>query len=101
MGHRYALSHLDGDKETVIQFVQRGPLHDPIEGVTNQEVLRSVIDRVKVLDSEKAWHGNDLILMHLRQAIALHESRALEMKISKGAADVEFYETGDDGHFKA
>lgn len=99
-GHCYLLDHLDGNNKTLLQFVQRKPLHEPVEGVTNQEVLRAVIDRVKFLDKEVPWHGNADILYHLRAAIGLHEARAIERHIEKRQLAVENVELDSDGHFK-
>lgn len=98
-GHRYSLSHLDGEGRTELQFVQRAPLHPPCEGVTNQEVLRAVIDRVKVLNAEVPWSGNAEIVKHLRMAILLHEARAIERHIDKHGFQVESVCLGEDGHF--
>ena len=82
-GHRYLLHHTDSKEDsghsTVLQFVMRPPHHHPCEGVTNQEVLRALIDRVKVLDAELPWEGNSKILHHLRMALVLHEARALDL----------------------
>lgn len=98
-GHKYELDHLDGDAKTLLQFVQRKPFHEPCEGVTNQEVLRAVIDRVKSLDKETSWNGNKQILFHLRMAIALHEARAVERHIQKHDFEIENFELGPDGHW--
>lgn len=97
-GHCYILNHLDGDGTTTLQFVQRKPFHEPREGVTNQEVLRAVIDRVKELDKETTWEGNAEILYHLRMALALHESRAILRHIEKHGFEIEHIATGPDGH---
>jgi len=97
-GHRYVLDHLDGDKTTSLQFVQRQPFHEPTEGVTNQEVLRCIINRVQTLNSEVPWENNQKIIYHLRMALALHEARAVERHIEKGE-DVENYPVGPDGHW--
>ena len=97
-GHRYSLDHLDGQGKTILQFVQRAYLHEPKEGVTNQEVLRAVIDRVKHLDKEVPWFGNAAIIRHLRMAIALHESRALLRHIDKHDLEIEDLALGPDGH---
>lgn len=99
-GHLYLLDHLDGLKQTILQFVQRKPFHEPCEGVTNQEVLRAIIDRVKVLDKETPWEGNKRILFHLRMAIALHENRAIERHIEKHNLEIENFELGPDGHWE-
>jgi hypothetical protein len=97
-GHRYHLKHLDGDGGSILQFVQRKPFHEPKEGVTNQEVLRALIDRVKVLDSETPWAGNQQIIQHLRMAIVLHEARALIRHVEKHNLPIESFPTGEDGH---
>lgn len=98
-GHRYRLEHLDGNGGTLLNFVQRKPHHDPREGVTNQEVLRVLIDRVLVLDSELPWEGNKKILKHLRLALVLHESRAIERKVEKDEMCPEKIRLDVDGHF--
>lgn len=99
-GHVYELDHLDGDGKSHLHFVQRLPLHTPSEGVTNQEVLRAIIDRVKHLDGEVPWSGNANIIYHLRMAIALHEARAIERHIEKHDFSIEFAALGPDGHLK-
>ncbi len=98
-GHKYALRHLDGDQETIIQFVSRPP-HEPIEGITNQELIRALIDRVKFLHREKPWSRNAEIIYHLRMALTLHELRALELHVINGELEPEKIVTGPDGHFK-
>jgi hypothetical protein len=97
-GHLYSLDHLDGYGKTLLQFVQRPSLHEPKEGVTNQEVLRAIIDRVKHLDSEVPWCGNAQIIYHLRMAIALHESRAIMRHVEKHDFAIEHAALGPDGH---
>jgi hypothetical protein len=99
-GHKYLLDHLDGTGKTVLTFVSRAPLHEAYEGVTNQEVLRAVIDRVQVLNEEKPWGGNKDILYCLRRALLLHEIRALEIKLEKGTLFPENIILGNDMHFK-
>lgn len=99
-GHTYLLDHLDGDGQTTLQFVQRGPLHEPKEGVINQEVMRALIDRVQFLDAEVPWSGNQEIIEHLRMALALHEARAFLRHVEKGHIDPEALPTGVDGHMQ-
>ena len=98
-GHLYELDHLDGSGKTHLQFVSREPLHDPREGVINQEVLRALIDRVECLNEEVPWAGNADILHHLRMALVLHEARALVRHVQKGELRPETLVTGADGHF--
>lgn len=99
-GHRYELTRYDGEGVEVLQFVQRRPLHKPFPGTINQEVLRVLIDRVEVLDSEIPWEGNREILYHLRMALVLHECRALRRKVETGKLKFpEKLSTAHDGHF--
>jgi hypothetical protein len=98
-GHAYELDHLDGDGKTVLRFVSRAPLHEPREGVLNQEVIRALIDRVEFLDREVPWDGNARILSCLRTALALHEARAILRKVEKGELRPEEVRLGTDGHF--
>lgn len=98
-GHLYELDHLDGGGKTLLQFVSRAPLHQPVEGVINQEVLRALIDRVQLLHAEVPWAGNDEILHHLRMALALHEARAMLRHVEKGHILPEVLPVGGDGHF--
>lgn len=96
-GHRYELTHLDDDNVETIQFVDRNHGHDT-PGTNNQEVIRCLIDRVKFLDLEKPWAGNQQIIEHLRMALILHEQRHLERLVEKGTK-VEYILTKDNGHF--
>ena len=98
-GHTYKAAHLDGDGTTHIQFVQRPPFHTMQEGTTSQELLRVMIDRVKVLEEEIASPLNEQILFHLRQALCLFEARALLRKAEKKEIYPELLPVGSDGHF--
>jgi hypothetical protein len=71
----------------------------PHPGTQTQEVLRALIDRTMHCDNCLRWLGNDLIIYHLRMALALHEARALERKTEKGIIMPETICTHGDGHF--
>jgi len=99
-GHIYELNYLDGKGKGKLTFVNReeGTKH---EGTQTQEVLRALIDRTQHCDRCLRWKGNDKIIKHLRQALLLHEARALERKADKGLFTApEDVELGEDGHFK-
>lgn len=107
-GHIYELAQLDlnePDVETdlyervVLKFVNRekGSEHP---GTQTQEVLRALIDRTQHCDRCLRWEGNDLIIQHLRMALALHEARAIIRKAEKGIIRPESVITGEDGHFQ-
>lgn len=103
-GHIYKLDWLDTDRtinapyDPFLVFVNRedGTEHP---GTQTQEVLRALIDRTMHCDNCLRWEGNDRIIYHLRMALALHESRALERKTEKGIIEPERIPTGRDGHF--
>lgn len=100
-GHRYKLDTLDGEVNIELIFVKRFRGTNNHAGTTNQDVLRCLIDRVQTLNDESPWEGNDRIIKHLRLALTLHESRALEKKVEKGKLKPEEVRTSKkDGHFK-
>lgn len=100
-GHIYQLNWLDGKSDNradELIFVNRekGTEH---AGTQTQEVLRALIDRTQHCDNCLRWEGNDLIIQHLRMALALHEARAILRKTEKGYIYPELISTGEDGHF--
>lgn len=99
-GHRYEIDCIDGAGVVDIRFVKREPHHSPMPGILNQDLIRVLIDRVQVLDAEKPWDGNALILQHLRQALVLHECRAMIRHVEDGKLLPESVSLGSDGHFK-
>lgn len=101
-GHSYILNQLDAKANTKPQrldFVKRLPHHSPSPGVTNQEVIRVLIDRVKFLDAELPNDVNSQIVYHLRMALVLHEARAMIRAVEKGKLIPEQTLLDDDGHF--
>ena len=97
-GHRYELDNLKSDTKTTLQYHQDGFIHgETIDGPSCQEVIRTLIDRVKKLDNEKPWELNYKIIEHARAMIALFEMRALQLKVEKGWA-IENMPCEEDGH---
>ena len=82
-GHIYILNNLDGTEKTRLVFVNRNNCYEH-EGTTNQEVIRALVDRVKYMEQQLPWDGNNKILFHLRMALVLHEARVLERKTEEG-----------------
>lgn len=100
-GHKYQLASIDGEAPQVLTFVKRFRGTENHAGTTNQEVIRSLIDRVEVLHAERPHHVNQEIIKHLRLALVLHEVRALERKVEHGEIEPEDIEVSQkDGHFK-
>ncbi len=69
------------------------------QGTQTQDVIRCLIDRTQHCDGCMRWEKNDKIIWHLRQALALHESRALERKAEEGKYQPEDIVVDSDGHF--
>lgn len=102
-GHIYDLNTLDQKpldprNQVILTFVNREPGTEH-PGTQTQEAIRALIDRTKHCDNCLRWPGNDLIIYHLRQALILHEARALQRKTEKGYIKPEEILTGIDGHF--
>lgn len=89
-------------KDNVLQTLtfinkEEGKEHN---GTTTQEVIRILIDRTRHCANCMPHPNNERIVYHLRMALVLHEARALERKVEKGYFDVEYLETGSDGHLQ-
>jgi hypothetical protein len=99
-GHKYAIPHLDGTGETVIQFVQRKPFHEPVEGILIQDLLRIIINRLQVLDREKPFPLNADSIHDLRVILARQEARALIEAVKNGKlTHPELLRVAENGHF--
>lgn len=97
-GHRYEAAHLDGKGVEIIQFVDRGHGNDT-EGTTCQELIKILIDRVKLLDEEVPSMFNENIIYHARMMLINFEARALIRKVEKKKLLPEELDFSDeDGH---
>lgn len=100
-GHTYELDNLKIPGVTELRFYKDPKIHGTGQfGPSTQEVLRAIIDRVQVLDSEKPWMGNAEIVQKAREMIALFEMRALYYKVAKGELEIEKLPLGPDGHIE-
>lgn len=85
-GHRYALAQLDGDEEQELRFVKRVgakfPGNEPpaYEGVTMQEVVRALLDRLLYVDHQDPCPENAMVFSMLRSVLWLLESRAARVR---------------------
>jgi len=82
-GHKYSLAHLDGDGETILDFVKREGHKYPGNvganpGTNMQEVLRALIDRVKHLNAQKPSIYNRELLDAFRASLYWLERRAAQ-----------------------
>jgi hypothetical protein len=97
-GHVYELDQIGSEQHQVIKFVNKEPgMEEP--GVTTQEILRMLIDRTHYCHNCLPHRVNEAIIWHFRQAIALHEARAIEQKAAKGEILPELIGKASDGHF--
>lgn len=99
-GHKYLLDDNKSNTQTntLIFFKDKEINGDGYNGTTNQEVIRSLIDRVKFLHNQVPSDYNDKIIFHLRKALILHEQRHLDREIEKNKP-VENIIPFDSGHF--
>lgn len=97
-GHQYKVFDLNGEGTQTLKF-RNTEVDPPIEGTSTQEVLCVLIDRSKHVENQLSHPNNARILYHLRMALVLHESRALERKVEKGKLAPEYQRIGHDGHF--
>ena len=87
-GHLYELDQLDDDLDEPEQlmFVKRvGPEYPgnegtPHYGVTTQEVIRALIDRMKYVNGQKPHELNEDVIICLRKCLFFLEVRAAEMR---------------------
>lgn len=97
-GHSYSLDNLKSGGTTKFRFYKDAAIHGKGHaGPSCQEVIRMLIDRVQVLDSEKPWAGNESIVQKAREMLLLFELRALEMDLTEGVP-IESLPVGLDGH---
>jgi hypothetical protein len=99
-GHLYELDNLKDAGKTLLRFSKDPALHNGngYAGVTCQEVIRSLIDRVQTLNNERHWAGNADIIHALRHALAGFEARALIRRVEKEGLAIERLPVADDGH---
>ena len=80
-GHVYELRHLDDDECTELRFVKREGEKYPGNaghhgGVTTQEVLRALIERMLYVNGQQEHVENVEVVSFLRQSLMLLEQRA-------------------------
>jgi hypothetical protein len=80
-GHRFALRHLDGEGESVLQFVKREGEKYPgnvghCEGTTMQEVLRALISRAKYVNDQIPCVETQAAIALMEGTVRLFEVRA-------------------------
>jgi len=85
----------DPPQKIVFINLQPGQEH---AGATTQEMLRVLIDRTRHCANCMPHPNNERIVYHLRMALALHETRAIERRIEKEGLEVEFLPVDDHGH---
>lgn len=105
-GHRYEISQRKGDgagmadDPAYVQFVNRENGQET-DGTISQELLRVIIDHTFYCNNCLPHRVNEQIIHHLRMALVLHESRALEQQVYKGEIEPEKIKTSiRNGHFE-
>ena len=80
LGHRYELENLEHPENTqTIQFIQKELVGDKLvtvlDGTTNDEVLKVLIERMNALQAKMACRENAIALTHLETALLWLEKR--------------------------
>lgn len=87
-GHRYGLASFEGAPPQIIQFIEKLPVPggDPgelvtyLDGTTNEEVLRVLIDRIQFLNSKFPCRENSIVLTKLEESLMWLEKRTANRK---------------------
>jgi hypothetical protein len=79
-GQGETLSMLPPPEITRLHFYEMRVDGTKIDGVTNEEVLRVLVHRLKVLDEKFSCIQNDFAIKYLESALALLESRTEDRK---------------------
>ena len=74
-GHTYEVENMNGGTQT-IQFIKKVPQSDPTEpmqtlvnGTTNEEVLKMLIDRLYFLQAKMSCRENAIVITKLEEAL--------------------------------
>lgn len=98
-GHLYQLDDLRGGPAKNLSFYKDDKINGSHrDGCSLQEVLRACIDRVHFLNKQKPASENGEIVMHMRHALRLLESRAARISVEKGDP-IERAAIGIAGHW--
>lgn len=90
IGHKYELENFEAKDKPgqVIQFIEKrqegdareGVFTTTIDGTTNEEVLRVLIDRIQELNNRFPCRENSIALTHIETALLWLEHRTADRK---------------------
>lgn len=86
-GHKYELANFDTPEAPgqQLQFIEKayagyGPLKTVNDGTTNEEVLRVLIDRLRVMGNKVASRENSIAITKCEEALMWLEKRTQDRK---------------------
>jgi len=84
-GHLYELDNHEGSGKQTIQFLQKfnSQAWSAVEGVTNEEVIKVLIDRIIFLNSISPCRENSLAITKLEEALMWLNKRT-QNRIERG-----------------
>lgn len=86
-GHRYEVDSLDGTYPQIIQFIMKLPIDEGssllgtvIDGTTNEELMKVLIDRLNYLNAKMPCKANIIAIQKLQEALMWQEYRTSKRK---------------------
>ena len=83
-GHKYELDAFEGTNPQIVQFIQKtekdGELITEVDGTTNEEVIKMLINRLHILNGWVYDSYNSEALIHLQNALNCMHARTAERK---------------------
>lgn len=85
IGHKYELDSLEGTNPQILQFIEKENKNNKLitinDGTTNEEVLKMLIDRMKVLGEKLPCRENSMAVTKLEEALLWLEYRTQKRKL--------------------
>ncbi len=84
-GHCYKLDLFDDSTEGIqLQFIKKeevdGELKTTVNGTTNEEVIKALVDRLRFLQKRLASRENAIVITKLEEALMWLEKRTADRK---------------------
>ena len=78
-GHQYLLDSFEGEDKQTLQFIHKESVNFVLttiaDGTTNEEVLKVLIDRIKLLNEKFPCRENSIVITKLEESLMWLEYR--------------------------
>lgn len=89
-GHKYSIQHFESENRTELQFIEKkmteeveGTLTTVNDGITNEEVLNVLIDRMQYLQKQFPCRENAIVITKLQESLMWIEKRTSD-RVERG-----------------